>query len=223
MSAAVVPSPLASLREVRVGSNNEPKIAAVRSALLAYAPEVRVEGVGVASGVAEQPVGLDEIIRGASNRARAAVESQGCELAVGIEDGLIELPAGADGSLPEGVDGSPLRASEFQVRHVNIGCAAVTDGKRLSFGFSSAFAYPPDCSRRAVAQRAPIGGLFDRLWQSRRGETSALPSARGIGNVGRLTLGVLPRREYARHAVLCALVAFLHPDLYDDLSDGEGS
>ncbi len=215
MSAAVVPSPLASLREVRVGSNNEPKIAAVRSALLAYAPEVRVEGVGVVSGVAEQPVGLDEIIRGASNRARAAVESQGCELAVGIEDGLIELPQGADGS--------PSSVSEFKVRHVNIGCAAVTDGKRLSFGFSSGFAYPPDCSRRAAAQRAPIGGLFDRLWQKRRGEASALPSARGIGNVGRLTLGVLPRREYARHAVLCALVAFLHPDLYPDLSDGEGS
>jgi non-canonical (house-cleaning) NTP pyrophosphatase len=35
-----------------------------------------------------------------------------------------------------------------------------------------------------------------------------------MGNVGRLTLGVLPRAEYARHAVLCALVAFLHPDLY---------
>ena len=215
MSAAVVPSPLASLREVRVGSNNEPKIAAVRSALLAYAPEVRVEGVGVVSGVAEQPLGLDEIIRGASNRARAAVESQGCELAVGIEDGLIELP--------ERADGSPSSVSEFKVRHVNIGCAAVTDGKRLSFGFSSAFAYPTACSRRAAAQRTPIGGLFDRLWQRRRGEPSALPSARGIGNVGRLTLGVLPRCEYERHAVLCALVAFLHPDLYDDLSDGEGS
>ena len=112
--------------------------------------------------------------------------------------------------------------SEFKARHVNIGCAAVTDGKRLSFGFSSAFAYPPDCSRRAAAQRTPIGGLFDRLWQRRRGESSALPTARGIGNVGRLTLGVLPRCEYARHAVLCALVAFLHPDLYDDPSGGEG-
>ncbi len=216
MSAAVVPSPLASLREVRVGSKNEPKIAAVRSALLAYAPEVRVEGVGVVSGVAEQPVGLDEIIRGASNRARAAVGSQGCELAVGIEDGLIELPEGADGSPSSSV-------AEFKVRHVNIGCAAVTDGKRLSFGFSSGFAYPPDCSSRAAARRVPIGGLFDRLWQRRRGEASTLPSARGIGNVGRLTLGVLPRCEYARHAVLCALVAFLHPDLYDDLSDGTGS
>ena len=36
----------------------------------------------------------------------------------------------------------------------------------------------------------------------------------GVGNVGKLTLGVLTRSEYARHAVLCALIAFLHPDLY---------
>jgi non-canonical (house-cleaning) NTP pyrophosphatase len=36
-----------------------------------------------------------------------------------------------------------------------------------------------------------------------------------LGNVGKLTLGVLPRSEYTRHAVLCALVALLHGDLYN--------
>jgi inosine/xanthosine triphosphatase len=199
MSAAAVPSPLASVREVRVGSRNEPKLAAVRDALLAYAPGVRVAGVAVASGVPEQPIGLDEIIRGARNRAVQAGTSDACDLAVGIEDGLIELPNG---------ESAPGTA------HVNLGCAAITDGQRVSLGFSSGFAYPPACSRRAADERAPIGALFDHLWQGRRGESSALPSARGIGNVGRLTLGVLPRAEYARHAVLCALVAFLHPDLY---------
>ena len=35
-----------------------------------------------------------------------------------------------------------------------------------------------------------------------------------VGNVGRLSLGALSRAEYARHAVLCALLPFLHPDLY---------
>lgn len=199
MSAAAVPSPLASVREVKVGSRNEPKVEAVRDALLAYAPAVRVEGVSVPSGVPEQPVGLDEIIRGARNRAVRAGKSDACDLAVGIEDGLIELPSGESGPGPA---------------HVNLGCAAVTDGRRISLGFSSGFAYPPACSRRAANERAPIGALFERLWQERCGERLALPSARGIGNVGRLTLGVLPRAEYARHAVLCALVAFLHPDLY---------
>ena len=65
--------PLAAVRWVRVGSVNEPKLAAVRSAIGAYAPDAKVEGVAVSSGVSEQPVGFEEIIRGARNRAAGAV------------------------------------------------------------------------------------------------------------------------------------------------------
>jgi inosine/xanthosine triphosphatase len=192
-------NPLNSILRVRVGSRNEPKIAAVRSAMLAYAPSVEVSGVVVDSGVPEQPVGFEEIVQGARNRATAAQRSGDCDLAVGIEDGLVTLPAGAAAA------GNP---------HLNIGCAAVSDGQRVSLGFSSAFAYPLEVTQRAVNDRAPIGDLFDTLWRERRGETQRLPSARTSGNVGKLTAGVLPRAEYARHAVLCALVMFVNPDLY---------
>lgn len=77
----------------------------------------------------------------------------------------------------------------------------------------------------------PIGALFDELWRAREpdmsfGEPSqpslpSQPTGRGVGNIGKLTLGVLPRAEYARHAVVCAFVRFLHPDLYfaDDVRD----
>ena len=64
--------PLAAVRWVRVGSINEPKLAAVRSAIGAYAPDAKIEGVAVASGVPEQPVGFEEVIRGARNRAAGA-------------------------------------------------------------------------------------------------------------------------------------------------------
>jgi inosine/xanthosine triphosphatase len=190
-------SPLAALREVRVGSANQPKVDAVRSALRAFAPRVRVEGVEVSSGVSEQPVGWEEIVRGARNRARRAREVAACDLAVGIEDGLVALPDA------EGV-----------VQHVNVGCAAVVDRVRTSIGFSSAFAYPPACTDRAVNEREPIGPLFDALWSAHRGRVDAIPSGRTVGNVGKLTWGALPRSEYARQAVLCALVSFLNPDLY---------
>jgi len=193
MSAS--PGPLASLRCVRVGSTNGPKIAAVRAALAAYGGGVDVSGLRVESGVPEQPLGFDEIVGGARNRALAAMRAAACDLAVGIEDGLVEIP---------GAQGGPL----------NVGCAALTDGSRLSIGLSSGFAYPPAVSRAAAAKREPIGRLFDELWEVRRGETAAMPSALHLGNVGRLSLGVLTRAEYARHAVLCALVPFLHPDLY---------
>ncbi|MBW2286245.1 MAG: DUF84 family protein [Deltaproteobacteria bacterium] len=192
-------NPLSSIQRVRVGSRNEPKIAAVRSAMAAYAPSVEVCGVAVDSGVPEQPVGFEEIVQGARNRAAAAQRSGDCDLAVGIEDGLVALPAVA------ATAGTP---------HLNIGCAVVSDGQRVSLGFSSAFAYPLGITEAAVSDRSPIGELFDTLWRARRGESQDLPSARTSGNVGKLTAGALPRSEYARHAVLCALVMFVNPDLY---------
>jgi inosine/xanthosine triphosphatase len=197
VSAEVLESPLAELRSVRVGSTNEPKLEAVRRALAPFAPRVAVAGHPVESGVPEQPVGWEEIVAGARNRARAAA-SQPCDLGVGIEDGLVPVP-GADGG----------------ERFVNVGCAALVHGERIALGFSSGFAYPPACAGPAAREREPIGPLFDAYWRERRGDGDVAPSGRGIGNVGKLTLGVLPRCEYARHAVLCALVELLHPDLYE--------
>lgn len=193
-------SALAGVRNVWVGSANGPKIDAVRAAFAPYAAEARIEGIAVSSGVPEQPVGLDEIVQGARNRAARAAVAGGasCDLGVGIEDGLLDLNG-------FGTQGLPV---------MNVGCAAVTDGERTSVGFSSAFPYPPECARHAVDEREPIGELFDSLWAQTKGNGGALPSARTTGNIGKLTLGVLPRSDYARHAVLCALVSFLHPDLY---------
>jgi len=192
--------PLAAVRWVRVGSLNEPKLAAVRSAIGAYAPDVEIEGVAVASGVPEQPVGFEEVILGARNRAAGARSGSPCDLGIGIEDGLVPFPTGG---------------SESEVAHLNIGCVAITDGERTSLGFSSAFGYPPECSIPAVRDREPIGAAFDRFWEAHRGGSAAKPSALSAGNIGRLSNGALPRAEYARHGVLCALVAFVQPDLYD--------
>jgi len=199
MSPSPSPGPLGSLERVLVGSQNEPKIAAVRAAFEPFAADVSVAGVAVASGVPDQPVGFEEIVSGARNRAVAARAAGVCDFSVGIEDGLVAVPTGTSGGDRE---------------TVNIGCAAVSDGRRVSIGFSSGFAYPPGVADPAVRDRVPIGGLFDDLWKDCRGERGPLPSARTTGNIGKLTLGALPRDEYARHAVLCALIAFLHPDLY---------
>ena len=196
MSSAV----LTHVRHVRVGSMNAPKIEAARGALRAYAPAAVVEGSNVDSGVADQPVGFDEIARGARQRAERAFEIGGCDLAVGYEDGLVDLGGVASESL--GV--------------LNVGCAAVTSGQATSFGLSSAFAYPPGCAEPALRAGEPIGDLFDALWgHHHRGAAEEGPSAKREGNIGKLSLGVLPRSEYARHAIVCALFKLLHPDLYE--------
>jgi inosine/xanthosine triphosphatase len=188
-------TPLADVKRVCVGSINGPKVEGVRQAFGAYLPQVSVEGIEVMSGVAEQPVGYEEIGRGARNRARAALSRGGGDLAVGVEDGLIEVDL---------LDGAVL----------NVGCAAVFDGERFSLGLSSGFAYPPEVARPAL-EGEPIGPLFDAFFARSTGrEPARQPSSLSVGNVGRLTLGALPRAEYTRHAVLCALVRFLHPDFY---------
>lgn len=197
LAESVVPNAVRALRRIHVGSVNSSKIQAVRDALAAFVPDLEVDGVEVETGVPEQPVGFGEILRGAKNRAEAALAPGGCDLAVGIEDGLVTL---SDVEDVAGLASSTL----------NLGCAWLTDGRRESFGLTSAFGYPQACTEVALRERQPIGDLFDELWRTR--EASAM--ARGVGNIGKLTLGVLPRAEYARHAVVCAFARYLHEDLY---------
>jgi inosine/xanthosine triphosphatase len=195
----------------RVGTENPAKLSAVRAALAAFAaaPEVlAIVGVNVASGVSEQPIGWPEIIAGARNRARAALSSGPGALGFGIEDGLVELPVGV------------CAAGEASDRPAvfNVGCAWVTDGSRDGTGFSAGFAYPAGCQGPAFHDQVPIGALFDRLWQAQRGPSDAIaagPSGRQGGNIGQLTQGRLDRSGYGTQAILCALVPFLHVDLYD--------
>ena len=198
MSTPISVKALSELRLVRVGSTNPPKLAGVRAALTAYSRDVTIEGIEVESGVPDQPLGFGEIVAGARNRAEKAQRGGECDLGVGYEDGLVAI-SGPSGSSSE---------SWF-----NIGCAAVSDGVRISLGLSSGFSYPPACWQPAVAQRRPVGELFDRFWKQHRG-SSPDPTQLSIGNVGKLTRGALTRAEYTRHAVVCALAPFLHPDLY---------
>ncbi len=208
---------------VRVGTENPAKLGAVRAALAAFAdrPErLSLEGISVASGVPEQPVGWLEIMAGARNRARAALVSGPCVLALGIEDGLIELPLPGE----PGEGGAARPGSRGRPPVFNIGCAWVCDGEREGTGFSSGFAYPTACLGRAFRDREQIGALFDALWRAERGAGGSPPAGpaeadgpggRRGGNIGQLTQGRLDRSAYGAQAILCALVPFLHADLYD--------
>ncbi len=205
--AGALDSALRDVVRVNVGSGNAPKIEAVRSALSPYAsPALEVIGQRVSSGVPEQPVGFEEIVVGARKRAGAAVAAAPCDLGVGSEDGLVQLH-----DLPSALVG------EGTIATLNVGAAVVVDAEREGFGLSAGFAYPPGCTGPALSGE-PIGDLFDALWGAYaqdRAEAPSAPSGRGIGNIGKLSLGVLPRSDYGRHAVLCALFRFLHATLYE--------
>ena len=215
-----------------VGTQNAAKLEAVRAAFASFqAPGCAIElfPVEVASGVPEQPIGFEQIRNGARNRARAAFEKSDAVLAVGIEDGLTRLS-----DRPIGKP-SAMGSNEEDGVYYNVGCAWLTDGEREGHGFSAAFSYPPECCDPAVLDQRPIGDLFDELWRSRRAvvpsktPTPELGNASGLGsepakfaasgrqggNIGMLTDGRLDRAAYGTQAVICALVRFLHTDLYD--------
>ena len=81
---------------VVVGSGNPLKVAAVRQAL--GAPHTEVVGVEVSSGVAAQPCGVEEGMRGAVHRAQQAFraapvveEGPGQVVAVGMENFVVQV------------------------------------------------------------------------------------------------------------------------------------
>lgn len=195
MSDSPLPSLFPGTAVIRVGTLNAPKIEAVRLAVQPYIASAQVSGQAVESGVPQQPVGYGEITRGARERAQQAYGTGPCALGVGIEDGLVELP-------------------ELGGEVFNVGAAVVTDGRREGLGFTALFAYPPACVEPALRSREPIGEIFDALWRRARKAAVPEPSGRSVGNIGMLTGGALPRSEYGRHAVTCALIRFLHPELY---------
>ncbi len=178
---------------VRVGSRNTAKLEAVRRGLSPFFAKVEVLGCDAASGVDPQPLGFAEIIAGARNRARGGHGSGPCDLAAGIEDGLIALP-------------------EAETGWLNVGCCVLFDGALEGLGFTAGFEYPPDCVAAATATpRMPIGDAFDRRFVAPPGSRDP---GTGAGNIGRLTGGALTRTDYGAQAVTCAWLRFQHPELY---------
>jgi inosine/xanthosine triphosphatase len=183
---------------VWVGSENRAKRDAVRLGLQPFFPELELESAAVASGVSEQPVGFAEIVAGARNRARQAYARAAgkCDLAAGLEDGLVPV-------------------ADVATQYVNLGCCVLYDGSSESLGFSAGFEYPPACVAAALGSRRPIGEAFDEVFSAlRAAKRGVVDPGPGSGNIGRLTGGVLTRSQYGAQAVTCALVRRLHPELY---------
>jgi len=74
---------------IAVGSESQIKIDAVADACRAVRFDVEIIPNDVDSGVSAQPVGCDEMIRGAKNRAQRALAAHPGSVAIGIECGII--------------------------------------------------------------------------------------------------------------------------------------
>lgn len=169
-----------------MGSTNPVKIGAVRAVLGAVAPLAVVQGLNVASGVPEQPVGDEQTIRGALARAIAAREALDADLGVGIEGGVVEQP-----------DGS-MRTCAW--------AAIVSRDGRQGVGGSLCVPLPPAVAG-LIRGGMELGHAMDRLI----GEHD---TKRGKGAVGILTRGLVDRQRAYEVLVSYALAPFLSEELY---------
>ncbi|MHB1296967.1 MAG: inosine/xanthosine triphosphatase [Gemmatimonadaceae bacterium] len=178
---------MSDVKLVAVGSANPVKLAAVRAVLGSAAPAAAVEARAVPSGVADQPFGDEETIRGARTRAVAARDALDADLGIGLEGGVVDAPS-------------------FGGMRTNAWCVVVhRDGRE---GVGGSLSMPlPDAVASMVRDGVELGHAMDRL-------VSASGTKHGKGAVGILTDGRIDRRAAYEVLVTYALAPFLTPALY---------
>ena len=82
----------ASYTKIIIGSKNPAKIKAVQAVFQSYQAEFST--VNVPSGVSEQPFSDEETIKGALNRANAALKEGDGDIGIGLEGGVHETEYG---------------------------------------------------------------------------------------------------------------------------------
>ncbi len=173
---------------VAVGSLNPVKVSSVRLALERAGFDFALQGVAVPSGVAEQPIGLEEIACGARQRALNARAALGFAWGVGMEGG-VEFDSAGDAWL-------------FSV-------VAIVTAERESLARGGQLLLPPRVAARLRAGDE-LGPVMDELL----GRSNI---KQGLGAVGYLTGGLITREAAFYDCFSRALGPLLHPALYGNL------
>jgi inosine/xanthosine triphosphatase len=144
-----------------------------------------VTAVAVPSGVRNQPLSDEETVRGALNRAQAALAASGADVAVGVEGGVQDTPFGMFvGGWAAVVD-----------RHGAIGIGA---GGRVQL---------PEAIAEQIRDGAELGPAMDRF--------SGLQNVKhSQGAIGIFTAGLVSRTEALELAIVYALARFIAPENY---------
>ncbi len=175
---------------IAVGSTNPVKCNAVRAVLSPLYPEAQFVQIEVPSGVAVQPWGDVEARTGAVNRARAALEHSGADLAAGLEGGVVE--------------------TEFGLM-TNAWCALVDRQGRTGIG-GNCCTLLPETVAQDVRRGMELGAAMDRLVH--RANTKHQNGAIGI-----LTNNLETRQTAYEMILRLALAPFQNPDWYPFQAD----
>jgi len=127
------------LMVICIGSKNPNKFNAVKEAFLMFETfrDASFVSIGADSNVSDQPVGYTETITGAKNRAFNAFKE--CDISVGLESGLVEIPLTKTG-------------------YMNLTVCSIYDGQEHSIGTGPAFELPEKITKQqAVAVVVTVG------------------------------------------------------------------
>jgi inosine/xanthosine triphosphatase len=183
---------------IAVGSTNKIKVQAVEEAAQDYPvlAGLPVQAVAVPSGVADQPMSLEEIITGAKNRAKNAFHLYPeCRYSFGIESGLFQVNS---------VETGFLEAS----------FCCIYDGKNNYVGMSCGFEVPKQILNFVLEKKMD---LSQACLHSGITANTHLGSAEGL--IGLLTKGRVNRKEYTRQAIVTAMMQVEHAHWYQSCSN----
>ncbi len=189
-SAAGAPAPITPRTVVLASASPAKRVAVARALGRCFEPAPELTCAALASGVPDQPVGDAETLRGAENRATAAL----ARLARGGREPALAL--GVEGGVEE------ARGAMWAFAWV---VARDADGRRGA-ARSATFALPPEVTA-LVRAGLELGDANDRVF-------GVHGSKHDQGAVGLLSLGRVDRPSLYEDAVVLALLPFLRPELY---------
>ncbi|MEM0084782.1 MAG: inosine/xanthosine triphosphatase [Candidatus Methanomethylicia archaeon] len=171
--------------KVVVGSVNPVKVEAVRNICSRVFSDFEVIPVDVDSGVMHTPIGEDEIICGAMNRALNASKIVSGDLYVGMEGGIV---------------------MKFNTWFVTSWCAVYDSSGKWSFGCGGYMPLPKRVVDM-VMSGIELGDAIDII--------SGLSNTKlDIGAIGVLTKNILTRRDSWETALTYALTYRISPEFY---------
>lgn len=176
------------MKKIIVASKNPAKIESMASGFKRMFPDelFEVEGVGVASGVSDQPMSDAETLHGAMNRTlNAEKEKPDADFWAGMEGGCEDIE---------------------ENMHVAAWIVVKSKDGKIGKGKTGTFILP-EAIASLVRQGIELGKADDMIFKRQN-------SGYGNGAVGVLTGDVMNRSEYYQHAVILALIPFKNTELY---------
>ncbi len=167
---------------INIASHNPSKIEAFREIIKDYnnLQPATIVDVDSLSGVSEQPISLDETIKGAINRAQGSFNN--CQYSVGLESGLMSVPYTKTG-------------------YMDVCACAIFDGHNYYLGLSSAWEPPAKIVQYIIQEGLDMN---EAAFKAGLTPNKKVGSAEGL--VGIVTKGKLSRKEYTKEAIRMALI-----------------